>query len=297
MNFIRSLRRLIRILALVTWFTTAAGAQTYPLIGVTGDGASTPEALFLLDQTNASAIFVMALGNGADGETIAFNPDDELLYHASGLSEGDRFWESVDVWDKTIVSSGQFTGQHVTDYENAAMVYDSATGRFLVSNLIGDLFDTTLTGEADRIGDVLTTLKGLAFAGGSLYGASNSTNTLYALNPSNGAEISSVAVTLGGIPVTGMNGLATHPGTGTLWGIFRVGDLPGVRHLGTVDPTTGVVTSVGVLQQNYAGIAFLPEPSPILALCAGTLAVALCAERRRRSPRAGLEPSSRRAGR
>lgn len=73
----------------------AAAAQTYPLIGVTGDGAVTPESLFFLDRTNASAIFVMALGNGADGETIGFNPDDDLLYHASGFAADDKFWESV----------------------------------------------------------------------------------------------------------------------------------------------------------------------------------------------------------
>ena len=58
-----------------------------------------------------------------------------------------------------------------------------------------------------------------------------------------------------------------------------------MRHLGTVDPTTGVVTSVGVLPYNFAGIAFLPEPSPIFALGAGALAVALCADRQRRGRR------------
>ena len=202
-------------------------------------------------------------------------------------------WESVDVYARTIVFSGPFTGQQVTDYENTAIVYDPATGRFLVCDLIGNLFDTTLAGAATRIGAVPTTLKGLAFAGGSLYGASNPDERLYELNPANGHAISSVAVTLNGIPVTGMNGLATHPGTGALWGIFRVGGGAGVRHLGTVDPTTGVVTSVGILPYNFAGIAFLPEPSPIFALGAGALAVALCAERRRRWPRAPGRSSSR----
>jgi hypothetical protein len=263
-------------------FTRAAASQTYPLIGVTGDGASIPETLFLLSQTNASATVVMTLGNGEDGETIGFDPDDDLLYHASGLLAGDRFWESVDILNRTVVSSGQFTGQHLTDYENSAMTYNPATGKFLVCNLIGDLFDTTLAGAATRIGAVPTTLKGLAFAGGSLYGAANPTNTLYELNPANGAAISSVVVTLGGEPVTGMNGLATHPGTGALWGIFRVGGGAGVRHLGTVDPTTGVVTSVGILPYNFAGLAFLPEPSSMFALGAGAVTVAVCAERRRR---------------
>jgi hypothetical protein len=272
-------------LCLVAALASLSSAQTHPLIGITGDGASIPESLFLLGQTNASAMFVMTLGNGAAGETIAYNFDDDLLYHASGGTIGDQFWESVDVLGKTIVSSGQFTGPDVVNSENTAMVYDPATGRFLVSDLFQDFFDTTPAGAATLIGGVPDVLKGLAFSGGSLYGAANPTNTLYKLNPADGTLISSVAVTLGGNPVTGMNGLATHPVTGALWGIFRVGSSPGVRHLGTVDPTTGVVTPVGILQQNYAGIAFLPEPSPILALGAGTLAVALCEEHRRRSRR------------
>jgi hypothetical protein len=280
-----SLRRMFATLALISCPTAAATAQTHPLIGVTGDGASIPESLFLLDPANASATFVMTLGNGSDGETIGYNPDDGLLYHASGLLE-DKVWESVDVYARTIVASGPFTGQQVTDYENTAIVYDSA-GRFLVCDLFGNLFDTTLAGAATRTGAVPGTLKGLAFAGGSLYGASNSDATLYELNPSNGHELSSVAVTLNGVPVTGMNGLATDPSTGELWGIFRVGGGAGVRHLGTVDPTTGVVTSVGILPYNFAGIAFLPEPSPIFALGVGALAVALCAERRRRCHRSG----------
>jgi hypothetical protein len=279
---IAPLRRLFQGLALITSFAAAATAQTHPLIGITGDGASIPESLFLLDPTNASAMFVMALGNGSEGEAIGYNSDDGLLYHASGLLQNE-VWESVDVYARTIVASGPFTGQQVNDYENTAIVYDPATGRFLVCDLIGNLFDTTLAGAATKTGAVPDTLKGLAFAGGSLYGASNADERLYTLNPANGHALSSVAVTLDGIPVTGMNGLATHPGTGALWGIFRVGNSPGVRHLGTVDPT-GVVTSVGVLPYNFAGIAFLPEPSPIFALGAGALAVALCAGRRRRCP-------------
>jgi hypothetical protein len=105
---------------------------------------------------------------------------------------------------------------------------------------------------------------------------------LYRLNPASGAVISSVAVTLEGNPVTGTNGLATHPVTGALWGIFRIGSSPGVRHLGTVNPSTGVAISVGVLQQNYAGLAFLPEPSRDFALVAGAIAVASCAALRQR---------------
>jgi hypothetical protein len=280
------LRRAIESLALLAALSSAATAQTtYPLIGVTGDGnVAAPESLFLLDPTNASAMFVMALGNGADGETIAFDPDDGLLYHASGVMNGDRFWESVDVLAQSVVFSGQFTGPAVSaSHETVSMTYDPATQRFLVADRNWTLFDTTLTGDATAVSALSGlpgTLKGLAFAAGSLWGGHFNVNTLYRLDPSNGVVLDTVNVTLGGNDIDGMNGLTTHPVTGELWGIFRIGDGPGVRHLGTIDPITGVVTSVGVLAHSFAGIAFLPEPSSSTALGAGAIAVALCAIRR-----------------
>jgi hypothetical protein len=56
------------------------------LYGVTGTGAIPSETLFTLDKTNATPTLVVGLGNGDDGETIAFNPDDGLIYHASGFN-------------------------------------------------------------------------------------------------------------------------------------------------------------------------------------------------------------------
>lgn len=55
------------------------------LFGVTGDGAVTSESLFTIDTGNASTTLATALGNGNDAEAIGFNPQDGLLYHASGL--------------------------------------------------------------------------------------------------------------------------------------------------------------------------------------------------------------------
>ena len=112
---------------------------------------------------------------------------------------------------------------------------------------------------------------------------SNADATLYRLNPSSGRELSSVVVTLDGVPVAGMNGLATDPGTGELWGIFRVGGGAGARYLGTVDPVTGVASAAGILPYNFAGIAFLPEPSPTAALAAGAIALAIACVTRERS--------------
>lgn len=287
-------RKSILIFALIVPFG-AMTARSATLVGVTGDGAGTPESLFILDQNDASATFLMQLGNGDDGETIAFNPADALLYHASGIVDGDRYWETIDVTSATIVTSNQFvgpfTGQGV-DSENLAIAYNVATGTFLVSNRETDangdsftqFYDTTLAGVATDIGSTPEDLKGLAFVGSVLYGASVASNLLYTLDPSDGSVISSVTVTLDDNLIAGMNGLALNFETGELWGIFRQAD--GVRSLGVLDPSTGEATSVGVLDDNYAGIAFVtmaavPEPGSLTLWGLGALGWAAAVRRRR----------------
>jgi hypothetical protein len=275
----------------VTGVVTAAGPLPFAcanlafvpepgLGGVTGDGGASSESLFEIDPFDASASFRMALGNGNDGETIAANPDDGQLYHASGTSNGQRFWESISVGAGTIVTSQPFTGPDVVSVI-LAMVYDDGADRFLVADRVGTFFESTLGGSATTLGTVPENVKGLAFAGGALYGASRATVDLYELSPVDGSQISVAGVTVLGKVVVGMNGLATHPYTDELWGVFRT-DAP-ERLLGTVDPVTAVVTPVGRLSDNFAGIAFLPEPGALLSLGAGALAVALGARRRRRT--------------
>lgn len=259
------------------------GYATWQLVGVTSDDAVTPESLFRLDTTNASATFVMALGHGLDGETIAFNPANRLIYHASGIAQvgGGHYWESIDGATWTIVTSTQFTGPNVGPNENNAMVYFPATARFLVADWNNTFFDTTLGGVATRLGAIPApggNLKGLAFAGGILRGAETDTNSLHQLDPATGLLLSTVPVTLGGTAVNGMNGLATHPVTGVLWAVLRTSNQ---NYLGTVNPETGIATSVGQLPDEFAGIAFMPEPSPQIGLAAGAVAVSLAVLGRR----------------
>lgn len=54
------------------------------LFAVSGDGATPSETLFTVDLNTAALTFAATLGNGADGEVIAYNPDDDRIYHFSG---------------------------------------------------------------------------------------------------------------------------------------------------------------------------------------------------------------------
>jgi len=270
------------VLSLALAMTNGASAAT--LYGVTGDGASTSESLFILDQTDATATFQTTFGNGDDGETIGFNPVDGLLYHSSGIDDGDRFWESINLNTLAIVSSGQFTGPAVTE-ENLAMTYDPTTDRFLVSDRNEIFYSVTTGGVATAIGTTPDSTKGLAFVGGTLFGGQRDTDILSTLDPTNGGSLSSIGVTLGGSVIDGILGLATDPDTLLLWAILKTGS---DRTLGIIDPTTGIASAIGILSDKFAGIAFsrgisvVPLPAALPLFGTGLAVMGFIGWRRKR---------------
>ncbi len=261
-----------------------APAHAQTLVGVTGEAGLNPETLFEIDPSDASSTFLMTFGNGEDGETIGFDPDDDLLYHASGRTTN-QVWEKIDPWTLSVVATGPFTATGSTAEENTAIVHNPATGRFLVANFSSQFFDTTTVGVGTLIGSVPEKLKGLAFSGGVLYGVAQAGAELYRLNPANGSALSTAIMTYQATAIDGSNGLATHPDTGQLWLAFRFGETLD-RHLGVVDPANGVITYVGAMDDFFAGIVFLPEPSTATGLAAGFAAL-LAAARRRRAHQPG----------
>ena len=83
-------------------FAGIAFADDGTLYGVSGDGGIIPESLYTLSTVDASASFPTFLGNGSGGETLAFNPDDGLLYQASGIGQPNQtnngeIFETIDL--------------------------------------------------------------------------------------------------------------------------------------------------------------------------------------------------------
>ncbi len=99
------------------------------LYGVSGEGSGSPENLYTIDTDDATLRFVMPLGNGTDGESIAFNPDDGFMYHMSGRGAGF-------VFERINLSTGAITGIGISgdDVENAqasGLAYDPSQGLFV----------------------------------------------------------------------------------------------------------------------------------------------------------------------
>jgi hypothetical protein len=232
----------------------ASVATAAELWGVSGDGGSPAETLFRLNTTNAAATLILPLGNGADGEVIAFHPNGKV-FHWSGATNADYVMEAVDPATLAVTNIPQTGYNH---FEIGGAVWDAVNNRFLLSakTLSGgsELLTATPTGVITQIAAFSgadSYLRPLALIGTTLYGADRDSNSLYKINPATAAVTSTTAI---GSGVTGTQALATDPDTGALWAIVKIG---AGRQLGTINPATGTFTSVGSVSVNISSISFV----------------------------------------
>jgi hypothetical protein len=231
------------------------------LFAVSGDGGDTQEALFQLNTADASATYLFGLGRGDDGETIGFNPDADMLYHASGhfgdydqQSDSGVIFETVDT--RVSIQDIPITTPLTNSQVLALTFSPSDSAFFWVQGFVptASLFRVTPAGTPTLVGTMDHNSKGLALVGSSLYSVSSQDDQLRVINTTDGTTISNITITLVGQIVSSGNGLATDPTTGTLWAILGPG--VGTRRLVTLDPTTGVATDIGDLGVLFAGLAF-----------------------------------------
>jgi hypothetical protein len=128
--------------------------------------------------------------------------------------------------------------------------------------------------------DTITRISGLAFdSAGNLFGSTlypaggfpppsgPRSSNLITLNPSNGALITSTAITAGGINLS-IADLAIQPGTNTLFGITNPDGAAGPMHAGdlySINTLTGVGTFIGNTGKFFDTIAFAPNGTLYLA--------------------------------
>ena len=130
------------------------------LYDVTGDGAGVPETLYTLNKATAVPTFVMTLGNGNDGETIAFSSNDGLLYHASGdgTPNVNEIFESINT--ATLgVTSITLRGQ---DYSEATVIAYEGADTFFLADLGRRLYRINTDGVSQFEGIIDHDTKGLS---------------------------------------------------------------------------------------------------------------------------------------
>jgi len=128
------------------------------LYGVSGYSSPTRESLFTIDTATASESFVLTLGNGDDGETISYNWDDGLIYHASGLDS--PILETIDPVSLAITNIS-LTGD---DYSAFTSFTYLGSGIFYGRTYDSDhLYSITTGGHVTDLGitDIAISIKGM----------------------------------------------------------------------------------------------------------------------------------------
>ena len=169
---------------------------------------------------NLPPILVTPLGNGADGEIIAFNPNDGMIYHASG--NGTAIFEKINPLTNAITPISPNLGTN----EIFGMVWYPPLNVFLATDIDRDLNYITTAGVVTVAGNNGIQMRGLAVVGTRVYAIGQSTHNLYEINPANGAILSTTPVTLNGVPFTqNAQGLTTDPVTGKVFAQAESGGL------------------------------------------------------------------------
>lgn len=183
-NRFNGLATIIRNMGDYYQYAGLAFDDTGRLFAVTGDGGSDPETLFELDPEAGWESLRCDFGRGDSGETLAFNADNGLLYHASGdsyssnVATGDpepqfgQIFESLDVpvgGKAAVTIDCTTTDIPLSGNEQVgrarALTWWAEEGVFLFTG--GGLHRLTSDGVVTFIGDLNHTSKGLVYIAGT----------------------------------------------------------------------------------------------------------------------------------
>jgi hypothetical protein len=134
-------------------FASLAFNANGTLFGVTGDGATVPETMYRINKIDATKTLFRALGAGADGEVILFNPDDNMFYHWSG--NGTVVWERFDTTGIDVIEGLTYTGTAGGETFGA---YYLGGNDILVSDISSNFRIWSVTGATGSIGSTIATM-------------------------------------------------------------------------------------------------------------------------------------------
>jgi hypothetical protein len=232
-------------------------------VSITGSVITTGSlcAPYIGKPINPVLVLEKSLGNGNDGESIAFNPDDGLLYHISGYAGGAIF-ETVDpvtcVVGPNLIPGGAFPGA-LDELEATGLVWYQPIGKFLVA-AFSELYTLDADGSASAfLGSTGgPDMRGLTVVNNRLYSGAKDDSSLHEIDPTNGAVLSTVQIELPDTTVVpGLKALATHPMSCLSYTAYKNPANPGgAAHFGSIDLDTGVITFIISLSDKFSGSTF-----------------------------------------
>jgi len=137
---------LSNLVGLAEKFAGLAITPTGTAYGITGDGADTPETIYEIDLSNGNLTLNTQPGTGSDGEALAFNSSDGLLYRYGGA----EVFQSIDPSNSTVTDI--FLSREVDNYAHG-LYYNAAANNFLFA--AGDsLFELATNGVLTGIAEI-----------------------------------------------------------------------------------------------------------------------------------------------
>jgi autotransporter-associated beta strand protein len=226
------------------------------LYGTTGSGSSIGGSLVAIDKTDATASILERFNyDGSSG--LAFDSSSgEIKFAVRNGDFPSGLLLSIPTAALTSNSTVLPLSSPITDSAKS-IAYDAGSDEILlVTSRELSRIDPATGSINSTLG--IDELKGLAFVddgGPRLYGLSPD-GELQEFNPATGAEISSVDVMFNGNSISRGNGMATDPTSNTLFAVISPINSSSPRELVTIDPATGIATSVGNLGGKLSGLAF-----------------------------------------
>jgi hypothetical protein len=233
------------------------------------------DQLFTVDPATAATAVVGPFGS-VDVTGMAYDAESDTLFAAS-VGSGELL-----VVDRT---TGAGTAVGPIGFDVTGVTWDPTTDTLFAVDFVANVLLTIdpATGAGTSVGSLgYDLVAGLAFDPNTeaLYGVDLGTDELLTIDTATGA-----ATAVGALGFINVASLALDPVTGTLYAVdFTTNELL------TIDPTTGAGRVIagfsGPTLEGVRGMAFVPEPSIVLSLAAGSSALALLGRRgRARHPR------------
>ena len=183
-----------------------------------GTGVAQPKSLFTINPADATTTLRVALPDGRDGMSIAFNPNDGLLYHWSGYNTTTQIMETIDVAMSTPVITAITETGRVQDEEVFGAVWSPFLGKFITTNILNSAVVVDTAGAHTMGGTT-------AIAGNNFDVRGLAWTTLAArhkLAPASGAAAGGNTVTIFGLGIGDVPTPAVNFGTAAATNVTRV---------------------------------------------------------------------------